>query len=290
MRTTWRTVGRIVGSFVARHFKGAPDRLENLTNIGIDELSFRKHHKYVTVVVDHDRGRIVWAAEGKNAATLGQFFEELGLERCALLNSITIDMSAAYIKAVKQYAPGATLIFDRFHVQRLVQNAADHTRRDEMRGTPKEVRRALKGVRWAVLKSPWNLNAKEAATLKDLEELNRPIYRGYLLKESLADILDGRQINVARHRLEQWIAEAKASGLAHFERAARSIQKHIDGVLEYVRTRRNNGRVEGLNSKARTITRRSYGFHSARALISLLFLCCGGVTATPAFKRPIGTH
>ncbi len=81
-----------------------------------------------------------------------------------------------------------------------------------------------------------------------------------------------------------------ASGLSHFERAAGSIAKHINGILEYVRTRRNNGRVEGLNSKARTITRRSYGFHSASALISLLFLCCGGVKVTPGFTTPSATH
>ena len=290
MRTAWRTVGRIIESYVGRQLEEAGDWLDNLVNIGIDELSYRKHHKYITVVVDHDRKRIVWATEGKDAATLSRFFEELGTKRCELLKSITIDMSAAFQKAAREHAPDAKLIFDRFHVQRLAQDAADSTRRDEMREAPEDLRRELKGSRWAILKGASNLTAKNLATLEKLEELNRPIYRGYLLKEGLAAILDGRQINVARERLEHWIEEASASGLAHFKKVAGTIEKHIDGILEYVRTRMSNGRVEGLNSKARTITRRAYGFHSARSLISLLFLCCGGITATPAFRTPSGFH
>ena len=95
---------------------------------------------------------------------------------------------------------------------------------------------------------------------------------------------------MARTRLNQWIIEAMASGLAHFERAARTIDQRLDGILEYVRIRRSNGRVKGLNGKARTVTRRSYGFHSAAALFSMLFLCCGGVNVSPVFTTLSPTH
>lgn len=291
LRITWRTVGRIINHVVDRQLDASGDRLHGLVHIGIDELSYRRHHEYVTVVVDHVRAVVVWSSKGKNAETLRAFFKELGPKRCAAIESVTIDMSKAYISVVKEMIPNARLVFDRFHVQRLVQDALDETRRDEVRAcTSKEDKKSLKNTRWALLKSPWNLTDAEHQTLEELEEANRSIFRGHILKESFAGILDRRQINVARSMLVQWIADAKRSGLDHFRKAARTIERHLDGILEYVRTRFTNGRTEGLNGKIRTITRRAYGFHSASALISMIFLCCGGVHVTPAFSTPSGFH
>lgn len=291
MRVTWRTVGSIVRRVVDRHLDADEDRLAGLRHIGVDELSYRRHHQYVTVVVDHERGVVVWSARGKNADTLRAFFEELGPDRCAEIDSVTIDMSKAYISAVEEMLPDATLIFDRFHVQRLVQDALDETRRDEVRGTAtKDKKKALKNTRWALLKSPWNMTNADVETLEELEHSNRRIFRGYILKESFAAILDGRQVHVARERLIRWIADAKRSRLPQFTRVAATIEKYIDGILEYVRTGFSNGRTEGLNGKIRTITRRAFGFHSATALISMIFLCCGGVHVTPAFSTPSGFH
>ncbi len=291
MRVSWRTVGGIVMRVVERHLDADKDRLDGLRHIGIDELSYRRHHKYVTSVVDHERAVVVWCQQGKNADTLKAFFKELGADRCELIESATIDMSQAYIKAVQEMVPQANLIFDRFHVQRLVHDALDMTRRDEVReASTAEEKKGLKNTRWALLKSPWNLTDVETKTLNELEDANKTIFRGHILKESFAGILDGRQINVAARRLTQWIGEAKQSGLTHFARAAGTIERHMDGILEYVRTRFSNGRTEGLNGKIRTITRRSFGFHSASALISMISLCCGGVHVTPAFSTPTRSH
>ena len=148
----------------------------------------------------------------------------------------------------------------------------------------------MKGTRWALQKNPWNLNGDEMTTLAQLEVDNWMLYRAYLLKESFAEILDRRQVNVACSKLYQWIADAKNSTLPHFERVARTIEKHVGGILEYVRTRFTNGKTEGLNGKIRTITRRAYGFHSATALIGMIFLCCGGVHLSPAFSAPQSFH
>ena len=116
LRVTWRTVGAIIGRVVDRKLDARGDRLDGLKHIGIDELSYRKHHEYVTTVVDHERGVVVWSRKGKSAETLSAFFEELGKNRCAALESVTIDMSAAYISAVNEAVPHARLVFDRFHV------------------------------------------------------------------------------------------------------------------------------------------------------------------------------
>ena len=131
MQIAWRTVGLVIERVLAR--LGPRDLLGNLRRIGVDELSYRKHHEYVTVVIDHDTGRLVWGHPGKNADTLKLFFDQLGPERSAQLENVSMDMSQAYINAVREKAPNATIVFDRFHVQRLAQDALDELRRAEVR-------------------------------------------------------------------------------------------------------------------------------------------------------------
>jgi transposase len=285
MRVAWSTVGAIIGRVVER--LGGEDPLDGLTHIGVDELSYRRHHEYVTVVVDHVRGRIVWAAPGKNADTLRAFFAALGTERCARIETVTIDMSQAYIKAVREAVPDALLVFDRFHVQRLAHDALDEVRRAEVRQlVDVEDRRALKHTRFALQKNPWNLNAVESDKLLDVQRTNRRLYRAYLLKETLAAILDRKQPHVARSKLRDWIHWARRSQLAPFKRVAATIRDHLDGIVAYVATGLSNGPTEGLNGKARTITRRSFGFHSATSLIAMLFLCCAGLVIKPVHVMP----
>ena len=285
MRVAWTTVGDIIQRVVKRHQRVDP--LDGLTHIGVDELSYRKHHEYVTVVVDHIRGKIVWVHKGKNADTLKAFFAELGAERVAKLDTVTIDMSSAYIKAVTEAAPKAKLVFDRFHVQKLAHEALDEVRRAEVqKATTKDGRKALKRTRWALQKNPWNLQRFEIDKLAELQSHNKRLYRAYLLKESLCRILDGRQINVARRKLDEWFAWAVRSRLEPFRKLAHTIRDHTDGILAYVRSRLSNGPTEALNGKIRTITRRSYGFHEAASLIALIFLCCAGIELEPVHTYP----
>jgi transposase len=285
MRVAWRTVGRIIARVTER--LGSADPLADLTHVGIDELSYRRHHEYVTVVINHLTGRVIWAAPGKNAETLPRFFSDLGPERCAKLEAITIDMSGAYQKAVREAAPQATIIFDRFHVQRLVHDALDEVRRAQMRevrGT--DCAKAIKRTRFALQKNPWNLTTTEKQRLADVQRVNQPLYRAYLLKESFAAILDRRQVHVAQEKLEEWIAWATRSRLAPFVKVARTIRRHLDGILAYVSTGLNNGRSEGLNGKIRTLTRRAFGFHDASSLIGFIFLCCTGLNLSPGHRTP----
>jgi len=286
MRVTWRTVGSVVARVIARRQAGT-DRLDGLTHIGVDELSYRRHHEYVTVVVDHVAGAVVWVRPGKNADTLRGFFTELGAERTKNLEAVTIDMSGAYIKAVTEMSPEARIIFDRFHVQRLAHEALDEVRRDEVRkvaGTAEH--KALKQTRWALQKNPWNLTKLDEAKVARAAQVNKPLYRAYLLKSSVVEILGGRQPNVARSKLTEWISWARRSRLTPFVRLSRTIAKHIDGIVAYVATGLSNARTEGINGKIRTITRRAFGFHSAAGLIGLIFLCCSGLKLSPIIKMP----
>ena len=285
MRIAWRTVGAIIERVMAR--RRDPSLLDELEHIGVDELSYRRHHEYVTSVVDHVRQRVVWCHRGKSAETLGKFFDDLGPERTAKIQTVTIDMSAAYVDAVTTRALQARIVFDRFHVQRLAQEALDQLRRAEVRRLDDVGERgALKKTRWALLKNPWNLTSVEQERLAFLQKTNRRLYRGYLLKQALVDILGRRQVDVVRCKLLEWISWASRSRLAPFKRVAKTIKKYFEGVLAIVAIGLNNGRTEGLNGKIRVITRRAYGFHSASALISFIFLCCSGLTLHPVFKTP----
>lgn len=283
MGVAWRSVGRIVERVVAR--LRPRDDGATLRAIGVDELAYRKQHHYVTLVTDHGTARMVWGKEGRSAETLAAFFDGLGAEKCAAIEVVTMDMSGAYIKAVRDKLPQAQIVFDRFHVQRLASDALDETRRSawrEHKGTDEGD--GIKHMRWVLLKNRESLKQDEVARLDALEQANAPLYRGYLLKETLGDILGRKQINVMSRELRHWIDDARASGLAAFARAAGTIETHFDGIVAYARWRVSNGLVEGLNNKARLLTRRAYGFHSAASLLAMIELCCGGIELDPVSK------
>lgn len=282
MRVSWRTVGQIIQRVVERKM-GDPDRqLDGLVRIGVDELSYRKGHSYVTIVVDHDRGAIVWASEGRDAAALDGFFKALGPERAAKLKLATTDLSKAYIKSLRENAPNAEIVFDRFHVQRLAHDALDEVRREiqrELRGTDEG--KALKGSRFALHKRDENRTPTDETKLSSVMRTNMPLFRAHLLTQTLATILDLRDPVAAQQSIDEWLAWAARARLKPFVRVARTIREHLDGILGYVRTGLSNGRSEGMNGKVRVLTRRAFGFHSASSLIAMLHLCCAGLHLTP---------
>ncbi len=281
MGINWRTVGAIVERVVQA--KLDPERLEGLYVIGVDELSFRHHHEYVTVVVDHLKQRVVWVGEGKGEKTLLKFFDELGEERSKELTHITLDMGAAYQAAAQARAPQAQKVFDRFHVQKLASEAVDAVRRDEVnRQGSTAQRQALKHSRWALLKNPWNLTQRQGEKLSEVARTNRRLYRAYLLKESLAKGLDYRQRQRSEQHLDNWAQWASHSKLKPFVKLSKTIRRFKEGILAYTTTGLSNGLVEGLNNKIRLITRRAYGFHSSQALSAMIYLCCGGLLLDPA--------
>lgn len=283
MGVSWRTVGNIVTRVVKDNID--PNRLDNLRNIGVDEFSYRKRHRYVTVVVDHDRKRVVWARKGKTSDTLDEFFLELGDKRTPLLEAVTIDMSAAYIKSIKDNAPDAMIVFDRFHVQKLASEALDAVRCEMVRELnaldDPEAAKAVKKTKFVLLKNPWNLTIKQWGKLSEVQRHNAPLYRAYLLKEALAAVFDETDYDDATRELDRWRAWAVRSRLKPFVKLAKTIKKYREGILAFFRTRLTNGRSEGINNKLRTIARRAFGFHSAEALCAMLFLCCGGIVLSP---------
>jgi transposase len=283
MRVAWQTVGKIVLRTVDRY--GLPLARRRLYRIGVDEISYRKHHKYLTVVADHDRGQVVWAGEGKSGATFARFLDELGAEGCASIQLVSMDMSEAYISAVKRHLPNAVIVFDRFHVTKLANHAVDLVRRAQVRawaGHPEA--RAVKGTRWLLLKSRPDLDLDEVLVLADLRRINRPLFRAYLLKESLRQLYEQPPAD-AKAYLKAWCQWASRSRLPAFVHLARTMRRHQDGILAAVEHGLSNGRLEGLNSKIRLLSHRAFGFHSADALIALVCLCCSGISIPLPHER-----
>ena len=272
----WPTVGNIAQRLVNE--KLDPERFENLRRIGVDEISYRRHHKYLTVVVDHDTERVIWAAEGKNAETLHSFFELLGPERLLDLEIVSMDMSGAYQKAVREALPHADIVFDRFHVAKLAQEALDEVRRDLMRSLEAKQRKPLKKSRWALLKRADTLSAKQEAKISEIQRLNRPLYRAYLLNKSFLEIFDAPDVHAARREIQGWLSWASRSRLKPFVRFGRTVRKHLDGILRFIECRLTNARLEGMNNKIRLLSHRAYGFHSADPLIATIYLCCSKLT------------
>jgi len=208
-------------------------------------------------------------------------------ERAAALETISVDLSPAFTSAVKGRCPDATIVYDRFHVQRLAHDALDKVRREQVREAIGDDAKAIKRTRWALQKNPWNLSALETAKLAAVQRTNRSLYRAYLLKETVAAILDRRQVNVARDKLLDWTDWAARSRLAPFRTVARTIRKHFEGILAYVSTGLSNARAEARVGTVRTITKRSFGFHDPYSLIGLIMLCCSGLALSPAFHGPV---
>ena len=286
MGIAWETVGNIARRVVER--RGPADLLDGLRRIGIDEISYKRRHNYLTIVTDHVQRRVVWVGVGRSKETLESFFAVLGTERAAQLLLVSIDMLQSYIDVVSQRAPRAKIVFDRFHLQRLAQDAVDKVRREqvrEQRGTDEG--KALKKTRWALLKRPWNVNVEESRKLSEVQRANRRLYRAYLLKETLCDILDHRQPNVAHQRLTDWMAWAQRCRLEPFRKLGKTIARHIDGIIEYVRTRLSNGIAEGMNSKIRTATKQAYGFRDPSSLTAMIYLRCSGVVIPPVVHLPV---
>jgi transposase len=277
LRIGWDTIGHIVERVVADRLDA--HRLDELVAIGVDEISYRRGQRYLTTVVDHDKDRIVWSAPGRNAATLQQFFDVLG-DRKHSIRAVSIDMSGGYQQAIAASIPHADVCFDPFHVVRLAQRAVDQVRRDEWNAHDRSRTTAgkwIKGTRWSLLKSPEKQTIDQLAKLGEVQQANKPLYRAFLLKEELRLLYHLDDPALAPEHLDAWLTWASRSRLEPFIKLARTIRRYHAGILNAIRLGLDNGRLEGLNSRIRLISHRSFGFHSPSPLIALIYPCCAGV-------------
>nr|WP_241249146.1 ISL3 family transposase [Agrococcus sp. KRD186] len=297
MRIAWRTVGSII-TRVWADVEAGTDRFAGLRRIGIDEISYKKGHKYLMVVVDHDQRRLVWAAPGRDRATVRQFFDLLGPERCAQITHVSAD-GAEFIDAiVAEKCPAAVRVADPFHVVSWATDALDEIRRETWndarelarkepkrgRGRPRadapsrpgsERATALKGARYSLWKNPENLTEQQQVKLAWVAKTDPRLHRAYLLKEGLRVVFQ-LPYSQAVEALDRWISWARRCRIPAFVKLQKRIVKHRARILAAIEHKLSNGLIESTNTKIRLITRMAYGFKSPEALIALALLNLGG--------------
>lgn len=271
LRLAWRTVAGIVARVVADG-RATNDLLTGLARIGIDEIAYRKGHRYLTVIVDHRTGRLVWAREGRNKDTLAKFFDELGADRAAELTHVSADGAEWIHAVVRPRAPQAVLCLDPFHVVAWTLKALDKVRVRTMTRAGIADRHAM----WAVRKNPPDLTCEQRTSLASITTTNNTLYRAYLLKERLREVFrvkgqHGRQL------LAGWPSWASHSRIPEFVVLARSIRRYRDLIWNTLDHNLSNARSEATDTHLRALTKRSYGYHSPEALIGMAMLTRGGL-------------
>lgn len=282
VRIDWDSVGRIIERVMETGLD--KNRLDNLFVIGVDEVSWRKGHSYVTLVSDHKTNRFVWGKPGKDSSTLDCFFDELGEKRSADITAISMDMGPAFESSAKKegHAINAVICYDPFHVIQLATAALDTVRKDIWRMMRKledqATAKKFKGARWALLKNPENLNDDQTITLRKLKRQGGDLWRAYILKEALREIFAGDlSEDEASELLDRFCSKAQRSHLKPFVKLAQTIRKHKAGILAAIKLGINNATHEGLNRRVRLIINRAYGFHSANAALGLIMLALGPI-------------
>lgn len=268
---SWSTVAEAVDEAVT--YGLAHCDLSSVTHIGIDEISRKRGHVYVTNVYDLKHQRLLWSGEGRAKETLEGFFDWFGQERTQQLEGICCDMWQPYVDVVKTRAPKAILVFDKFHIVQHLTQAVDQVRRDEIREKGKDHKALMAKTRYIWLKNPWNLSEKQQARLSELEQLNLKINRAYLLKEAFREFWAYTYAGWAKRYLERWFWWATHSRLDPMRDFAWMLRRRQDDLMNYFRMPIHNGTVEGLNNKAKVISHKAYGFRTAKNYIRNLYHC-----------------
>ncbi|WP_458317035.1 ISL3 family transposase [Mycolicibacterium brisbanense] len=296
MRIAWRTVGAIIARVWADTASGI-DAFAGLTRIGIDEISYKRHHKYLTVVVDHDSGRLVWASPGRDKATVNAFFDALEASaagRCAQITHVSADGAEWIADVVAERCPEAIRCADPFHVVSWANEALDEVRRQAWNAARRAGHtqrhgwvagrrvtvatgsaKALKRTRFALWKNPENLSERQRAKLEWIAKTDPRLYRAYLLKEALRTIFK-LPVEQAAEALDKWVAWARRCRLESFVLLQQRITRHRRQILASIEHGLSNGLLESANTKIRLLTRMAFGFATPEPLIALAMLTLGG--------------
>jgi transposase len=294
MRIAWRTVGSIIARVWA-DVEALGDRLDGLTRIGIDEISYKRGHRYITVVVDHDTGRLVWAGPGRDRAALRVFFDLLGPHRSGRITHVSADAAPWIADVVAERCPQAVQCADPFHIVAWATEALDEVRRDAWRAARQagqthtngrgrsgrgrnestgDARRLMR-ARYALWKNPENLTDHQREKLAWIAKTDPRLNRAYLLKEGLRYVFAVKG-QTGKDALDRWLSWAYRSRLPTFVNLARRIAAQRARIEATLQHGLSNALIESVNTKVRLLTRVAFGFHSADALIALAMLSLGG--------------
>lgn len=299
MRIAWNTVGEILSRTRKRLEPDYKVRFKNLRRIGIDETSYRKGHKYVTVVVDHDTNQIVWVHDGHDKETLKLFMEELTQEQREAIELVSGDGARWLKSCVDEYLPNAKFCIDGYHVVSWTIEAMDTLRKElwhqdkaNKRNAPKRGRgrpgkdetviksnpKFKKSYKYALGKNPENLSKYQADCLYEVKELYPKLFRGYQLKEGLRIIFQLPKGQV-KEALDKWLSWARRSQIKPFVELYKKIKRHYDAIIATTEYNLSNARIESMNNKIKVLIRQSYGFRNIENMIDMIMIVCSNLSS-----------
>ena len=298
MRIDWKSVGPVCKRVYDGLDDEAGDRFDGLVRIGIDETSYKKGHKYMTVVLNHDTGRVVWCAKGHGKEVLESFFDLLSEDQRGSVRVVTADGARWIAAVVAERCPNAERVMDPFHVVSWMTGILDEVRKVAWRearaaerkqpkrkrgrprkgGEPKPGKAdAVKGSRYPLLKNPENLTDGQQAALDRIAREDKRLYRAYLLKERLRDVFKAKSGADAAGLLESWLRSASHSGLDIVKELSKKVRRHREAIVRSVELGISNARVEAINNKIKLAVRMGYGFRNIDNLVALVMLRCSNL-------------
>ncbi len=288
LRIPSSTLSNLLHRTITRLRKG--HSIRGLRKIGIDEISYAKGHKYATLVYDLERSCVVWVGKGKGRETVDRFFNEaLSPFQKKRIRWASCDMSEAYMGAIGEHCPNATLVLDRFHIVKALNSAVDDVRKEQWRGAGADERKALKGLRWLLYRHSSTRSRKDTSTLKALERANNRIYRAWRLKDEFEQFWDYTYPGAAERFLKSWTTAALRSRLEPLKKFVRTIRRHFTQVLAFVGSRLTNAIAEGLNRIVKIVKNRASGFRNLNAFTDMIFLTVGDVDIPAQIHRSFRT-
>ena len=322
-RIDYKTVGRCVKRSLDELEPDIKQRLNGLVNIGVDETSYKKGHKYITVIVNHDTNEVVWIHLNHGDEVFKQFFEELTEEQRSSIKSISGDGAKWIQRQAAKYVPSATVCVDPFHAVSWATKALDEFKNELWRAASNEAKSIakeqkdkgiqddpaskktlkaakekaskIKGTKYALLKNPENLTARQNLMLEEVEHSDKRLGRAYRLKESLRLIFHEKRLAdetnaefTARLELllKQWFWKAAHGRIDQFKELAYKVRRNQKGIIDAIVLGLSNARIEATNNKIKVVIRRSYGFGNPVNMMSLIYLVCSNIEV-PLPNRPM---
>ena len=316
MRIDWQTVGNCMSRALHDLEPERSRRLNGLVNIGIDETSYQKGHKYITVVVNHDTNTVVWVADGHGKSVLEQFYKGLTDEQLASIKVVTGDGARWITDCVNEFTPECERCVDPFHVVEWAMDALDEVRKDrwraayekaqklskenpQKRGRPKaddgiaaevQVARSkaseIKNSSYTLGKAPEHLTEKQKIRLDMIQANDPQLYRAYCLKESLRLLLKSTDFEQAGADLKHWLWWASHSRIPAFKELYKKIKRHKEHILNTIRLGLSNARIEATNNKIKLIIRKAYGFRNIQNMMDMVYLVCSDIRIPLPNRKP----
>ena len=248
-----------------------------LHSICIDEISYKKRHKYFTVISDQENSSVVWVSEGRAKDSLSSFFKELGREKCKQIQFVTMDMWKPYRLSIKEHLPNAKIICDRFHLIKLLNIYVDKVRKNEQQNARLKNREIINNKRWILLKSEKNLNDKQLRSLKKLLSLNKNLAKCHILKEEFLRLFSLNSEHEAKIFILNWINKAYQTCLKPLTSFANTLLKWFESILNYFSNKITNSIAEGINNKIKTVKKIAYGYKDKDYFILKIYQYCGNL-------------